>query len=58
MEFQENASNIVQDKFQTPVFPTEKWELPPPETDETGGIAEKKLLTELFQEPDLDAGQW
>lgn len=58
MEFQERTHNIGQSKFETPVFPTQKWELPPPESDFTGGIVEKKALTELFQDPDTDAGQW
>ncbi len=58
MEFQEKTANIEQKSFNTPVFPDPKWELPPPEADETGGIVEKKALTELFQDPDLDAGCW
>lgn len=58
MEFQEKAHNIEQSEFKTPVFPTKKWVLPPPEADLTGGIAEKKALTELYQEPDRDAGKW
>ncbi len=58
MEFQEEYHNIEQDSFATPVFPDKPWELPPPEADETGGIAEKKLLTEVFQDPDTDAGEW
>lgn len=58
MEFQEKTHNIGQSQFKTPVFPTKKWELPPPEADPTGGIAEKKALTDVFQAPDTDAGQW
>ncbi len=58
MEFQEKTANIEQSKFKTPVFPGPKWELGRPEDDVTGGIAEKKALTKLFQDPDLDAGQW
>lgn len=58
MEFQEKAHNIGQSSFATPVFPSPKWDLPPPEADATGGIAEKKALTELYQDPDRDAGQW
>jgi len=58
MEFQEKSGGIEQSKFNTPVFPGEKWELPPPEEDETGGIVEKKALQELYQEPDTDAGSW
>ena len=58
MEFQEKTHNIDQSEFKTPVFPTKKWELPPPESDATGGIAEKKALTALYQDPDTDAGQW
>jgi len=58
MEFQEKTKNIEQHSFKTPVFPGPKWELPPPETDETGGIVEKKKLTERFQSPDLNAGCW
>ena len=58
MEFQEKTHNIPLDSFQTPVFPDGKWELPPPEEDQTGGIVEKKALRELFQDPDTDAGSW
>ncbi len=58
MEFQEDFKNIEQDHFATPVFPEKPWELPPPSADVTGGIAERKALTELFQEPDRDAGKW
>lgn len=58
MEFQEKTKNIGQCDFHTPVYPGEKWELPPPEADETGGIVEKKKLRELYQEPDTDAGCW
>ncbi len=58
MEFQEEAHNIDQDSFETPVFPEKPWELPPPEADETGGIVEKRFHTDRFQEPDRDAGQW
>ena len=58
MEFQEKTHNIPQDNFKTPVFPDGKWELTPPEQDETGGIVEKKALTELYQDPDTDAGSW
>jgi len=58
MEFQEKSHNIGQNTFKTPVFPGPKWELPRPETDPTGGIVEKKALTELFQTPDTDAGKW
>jgi ferredoxin len=58
MEFQEKTGNIDQDAFHTPVFPGPKWELESPEHDVTGGIAEKKMLQELFQEPDTDAGSW
>ena len=57
-EFQEKTGNIGQNKFKTPIFPGPKWELPPPSEDPTGGIVEKKLMTELYQEPDLDAGKW
>jgi ferredoxin len=58
MEFQEETRNIDQSDFRTPVFPEKPWELPPPEADVTGGIVEKRALTRLFQEPDLDAGKW
>lgn len=58
MEFQEKTHNITQDTFKTPIFPEKKWELPPPEADATGGIVEKKALTELYQTPDADAGKW
>ncbi len=57
-EFQENSKNIAQNKFKTPIFPDKKWELCPPSEDPTGGIVEKKMLTELYQEPDHDAGKW
>ena len=58
MEFQEKTSNIGQAKFETPVFPGEKWALPPPKDDATGGIVEKKALTDRYQDPDVDAGRW
>ena len=58
MEFQEKTHNIEQHSFQTPVFPDGKWELSSPETDETGGVVEKKALCDLYQEPDTDAGSW
>lgn len=58
MEFQEKAHNIGQDEFATPVFPGVPWELPPPETDEHGGIPEGKVLREEFWEPDENAGKW
>ncbi|MBE6379335.1 MAG: hypothetical protein E7047_00215 [Lentisphaerae bacterium] len=58
MDFQEKSRNIRQCDFATPVFPEKYWELPPPSQDDTGGIVEKKKLTDLFQEPDLDAGSW
>jgi len=58
MEFQEKTHNIAQDNFKTPVFPGPKWQLCPPQDDPTGGIVEKKALTELYQDPDRDAGQW
>lgn len=58
MEFQEKTHNIGQDTFKTPVFPEKCWELCPPKDDPTGGIAEKKKLADLYQEPDRDAGQW
>lgn len=58
MDFQEKAHNIEQDRFATPVFPEPAWALPPPSADATGGIAEKKALVELYQDADVDAGQW
>ncbi len=58
VEFQEKARNIEQADFSVPIFPETPWELPPPESDDTGGIVEKKILVELFQEPDRDAGGW
>ena len=58
MTFQEDTRNIEQHTFKTPVFPEKPWELCPPKDDPTGGIAEGKKLTELYQEPDRDAGQW
>ena len=53
----EKHGRIEQDTFPTPVFPEKQWELQPPEDDETGGIAEGKF-PELFNEPDLNAGNW
>lgn len=58
MEFQEKAHVIEQDRFNTPVFPGKMWELLPPETDQTGGIAEGKVMVDEFQKPDTKAGQW
>ena len=58
MDFQEKTKNIRQSNFNTPVFPQKPWTLPPPSEDDTGGIVEKKKLTEIFQTPDKDAGQW
>lgn len=58
MEFQEEFHNIEQDTFVTPVFPEKPWELQPPTADETGGIAEKKFCTDLFQEPATKPGEW
>ena len=58
MEFQEKTHNIKQDSFRTPVFPGKKWELQPPEMDKTGGIVEKKDLTELYQDPAKNPGEW
>ena len=58
MEFQEKTGNIEQRKFNTPVFPGPKWELPPPEKDVTGSMVEKRLLLDRYQDPDTDAGQW
>ena len=58
MEFQEKTKNIEQGTFNTPVFPGPKWELPPPSEDATGGLVEKKILEDIYQAPDLDAGEW
>jgi len=58
MEFQEKAHVIEQDQFATPVFPVTPWELSPPETDKTGGIAEGKVMYDEFQKPDYKAGKW
>ncbi len=58
MEFQEKTKNIGQHSFNTPVFDGGRWELLPPSADKTGGIVEKKVLQDLFQKPDLNAGKW
>jgi ferredoxin len=56
MEFQEKTNNIDQADFKTPVF-SSRWQLPPAEEDETGGIAEGKFPEE-YNNPDLNAGCW
>ncbi len=58
VEFQEKSKNIGQNQFTVPIFPETPWELTPPESDKTGGIVEKAMLTEYFQTPDTDAGEW
>jgi ferredoxin len=57
MDVQEKCKKIEQCEFPTKVFPRKAWELPPPEEDETGGIAEGKF-PELYNEPDCQAGNW
>jgi ferredoxin len=57
MDTQEKCKMIEQCEFPTKVFPKKPWELAPPETDETGGIAEGKF-PELFNNPDKEAGCW
>ena len=57
-EFQEKTKNITQHTFNTPIFPGPKWSLPPPAEDTTGGIVEKDLHRERFQDPDRNAGEW
>ncbi len=58
MEGLEKGHRIGQDTFKTPVFPEKSWELCPPKDDPTGGIVEKKARTDLYQDPDRDAGEW
>ena len=58
VECQEKSKNIGQNQFTVPIFPETPWELTPPESDKTGGIVEKAMLTEYFQTPDTDAGEW
>jgi epoxyqueuosine reductase len=53
----EKRKAIGQHAFPTPVFARPKWELRPPEEDDTGGIAEGKY-PDLFAVPDTKAGMW
>jgi epoxyqueuosine reductase len=53
----EKRKCIGQCQFPTAVFPRPAWKLPPPEEDETGGIAEGKF-PELYNQPDPRAGEW
>jgi hypothetical protein len=57
MEGLEQRHCIEQSDFATPVFVRPDWELPPPEDDETGGIAEGKYAAD-FNDPDPDPGGW
>ncbi len=53
----EKRKGCDQCNFPTPVFPETKWQLHPPEEDETGGIAEGKY-PEDFNDPDPSPGSW
>lgn len=55
MDVQERCKNIEQCNFPTKVFPRKPWQLPKPEEDSTGGIAEGKFPV-LFNDPDPHAG--
>lgn len=57
MDTQEKCKMIEQCEFPTKVFPKKPWKLNPPESDETGGVAEGKY-PELFNNPDKEAGCW
>ena len=51
----ERRKAIDQCNFKTKIFERPEWHLPPPDDDETGGIAEGKF-PELFNNPDPMAG--
>ncbi len=53
----EKKEKIEQSEFPTPVFPDKPWQLPPPEEDECGGIAEGKFPAD-FNDPDPAPGNW
>lgn len=57
MSHLEKRGVIEQSEFPTPVFPERPWKLPPPEEDETGGVAEGKF-PELYNRPDPNPGGW
>lgn len=57
MDAMEKRHACEQSNFATPVSPRPAWKLTPPQTDETGGIAEGKF-PERFNDPDPKAGQW
>jgi len=56
MDSLEKRACIEQHGFATPVWPRPDWVLSPPETDETGGIAEGKFAD--FRDPDPNPGGW
>lgn len=53
----EKRECIGQSNFPTPVFPRPPWQLPPPEEDSCGGIAEGKFPKD-FNDPDPAPGRW
>ena len=53
----ERRKVIEQNTFPTRLFAKQAWQLAPPRTDTTGGIAEGKF-PEAFNNPDKNAGQW
>lgn len=57
MDTMEKCHRIDQSGFKVPVFPEKPWQLPPPDADETGGVAEGKY-PELFKAPDTEAGNF
>jgi ferredoxin len=57
MDTLEKRECIEQCGFPTPVFPDKSWQLPPPEDDKCGGIAEGKY-PEMFNDPDPNPGTW
>lgn len=57
MQSMEDRHACEQDTFGVRVFERSNWELPPPETDDTGGIAEGKF-PEIYNDPDPAPGRW
>ncbi len=57
MDNLEKKKKIDQSNFTTPVWPRPPWQMPPPEEDSCGGIAEGKF-PEMFNHPDTQAGCW
>ncbi len=57
MDSLERREAIDQHAFPTRVFARPHWQLPPPEDDECGGIAEGKV-PEAFNQPDPAPGAW